>query len=241
MKKLLKLAGILGLCSLIAFNVPRLHRGYLINKVGSRVVKITNQDGNHGGTGFYVKAPSNNTVILTNAHVCGVAKDGIVYVQDESMDRAIPKKVLEQSGVTDLCVIEGDNSKSGLTLGSKPQMQERIYIIGHPRLLPNTLSEGDIITQMEIEVLDHVIEDSKDKCDLPKNTRKKVRMWIFEFEACLVHLQAYATNAIVQPGNSGSPVVNKYGNLVGVLFAGDSANWGYTVIYEDIINFLQPY
>jgi V8-like Glu-specific endopeptidase len=40
--------------------------------------------------------------------------------------------------------------------------------------------------------------------------------------ACFRSYQSYATTATTYPGNSGSPVVNKYGNIIGVLFAGSS-------------------
>ena len=40
--------------------------------------------------------------------------------------------------------------------------------------------------------------------------------------ACIRKYRSYSTTAVAYPGNSGSPVVNRYGNVIGVLFAGSS-------------------
>jgi hypothetical protein len=50
------------------------------------------------------------------------------------------------------------------------------------------------------------------------------------------------TNIPAFGGNSGSPVVNFWGHLTGVLYAGDnSVNWGILIPLESVIEFLKVY
>ena len=53
---------------------------------------------------------------------------------------------------------------------------------------------------------------------------------------------AYQTNMIMHPGNSGSPVVDKLGRVIGVAFAIDGrTNYGYIVNLQDLKDFLARY
>lgn len=50
------------------------------------------------------------------------------------------------------------------------------------------------------------------------------------------------TNLVIYPGASGSPVLNVYGNVVGVIFAGDKRSWwGYYVPLKQLKDLLRPY
>ncbi len=59
---------------------------------------------------------------------------------------------------------------------------------------------------------------------------------------CLRQLKSILTTLGIYPGNSGSPVVNKYGNLVGVVFAGNNqTNYGYVIPLKQVREFLSIY
>jgi hypothetical protein len=59
---------------------------------------------------------------------------------------------------------------------------------------------------------------------------------------CLeVTVGAYKTNILIRPGNSGSPVVDFWGNVVGIVFASDNYNWGSVVSYRDLEKFLSNF
>lgn len=231
----------LTIVSIMILKLPEYHYEYVRNVVSAKVVKITNFDKTSGGTGFHVRSPSGKTYILTNAHVCSIEKDGEVLVTDEN-EHSMIRKVIERSDFTDLCLVEGVPGTKGLLLGSEPKIGEIVAVIGHPKLMPTTVSRGEIIGQQEIDVIDHVIESKDDKCDLPKNRKDEMDFFFFRLPVCLIHIQAYLSNVVILPGNSGSPVVNFYGHVVAVAFAGDSqSNWGFFVTLKDVKKFLKKY
>ncbi len=58
-------------------------------------------------------------------------------------------------------------------------------------------------------------------------------------DVCMEEVLAYRTTAVSLPGNSGSPVVDYKGNVIGVLFAGDSeVHWGLVITLDDVRDFL---
>lgn len=227
----------------IAIQAPRMHYSYIRNHVKKNLFTITNPERTHGGTGFQVKAPSGKPYILTNAHVCGVGVDGNVSVTDEN-GNTIKLKIIESSNFTDLCVVEAYPGVEGLSIASNSNIGEIVYTVGHPKLYPTTLSQGEFIGVAEVEVLDHILKDKKDEetCKLPKNRIKEIDMFFFKLKACIIDIYANYSNIIILPGNSGSPTVNFYGNLVGVAFAGDNdAHWGLFITLNDIHKFLEKY
>lgn len=195
--------------------VPEYHYSYIRNKGSQAVVKITDPLEITGGTGFHIRTEKGNNYILTNGHICGLAKldpNGNVYVKNLEEDRLIPRKVIEVSNFADLCLVEGIPDSSVLTLGGKPSPGDELFVVGHPRLFPTTMTHGEYIGELIIDIFDYV------------NTK------------------IYLTNVNILPGNSGSPVLNKYGNVVGVAFASQRGdNWGLMVSIDEINKFLKHY
>lgn len=242
MHKLLKYCLSLILIVSLVFKLPEIHYNYIRSYVGNNVVKIVNKEGNHGGTGFHVRGKSGRTYILTNSHVCShIQENGLVNVADE-FGNIIPRRVLLDSDYTDLCLVEAMPGASGLFLGSGPSPGEIVAVVGHPKLMPLTVTRGEIIAEAEVQVMDHIIQNSDDKCDKPKNKIVKVNVFVFELDVCTVKIKANLSNVTILPGNSGSPVVNFFGNVVGVAFAGDSdSNWGSFVTLSDIKEILKAF
>lgn len=193
---------------------------YYRDYVGDAVVRIMNLEKSGGGSGFHVEAKSGKTYILTNAHVCEVATEGKLLVErnGEEMIRNIIK-VYEQH---DLCLIEAMPEPEGvLEIASSIDQGDDIVLVGHPGLRNLTLSQGEFIGQDIIEMINSKAL-KKEQC-----TGKWIEnpMFIFFYgrEAlCIESFVTSAISAVAYGGNSGSPVVNKYGNVVGVLFAGSS-------------------
>jgi S1-C subfamily serine protease len=247
----------------LAARAPEMHGQWLRSYVGSRVYTIRDNPKSGGGTGFAIKAPSGATYILTNDHVCGVSKDGQTVLVQNDEGLSMKRRILARADFTDLCLIEGIPGVEGLSLGSEPMIGQIVAAIGHPALMPITLSRGEIITATDIMILEGPIsfidQDGKEQqvpanrggitpeqCSLPKN---RIMNDILDFgffqikvKLCVIVTKgAYRTNMLIQPGNSGSPVVNFWGNVVGVVFAGDRQMWGIDVSQPDVKEFLKNY
>lgn len=239
-----KTAFICLLVCITALKGPEIHYDYIRNKVAKTTVLVTNPERTRGGSGSHVVAPSGKVYILTNAHVCALGKkDGIVFITDD-FGRTIPRRILEVSNFTDLCLVEPlPNYQGALKLGSEVRPGQIVASVGHPTLMPTTMSRGEIIGEKEVDVMDHVMNpfDTDDKCNLPKNKIIEVDTFFGPMKICVVHVKANLTTTIILPGNSGSPQVDFWGNLNGVFFAGNQANWGLSITLTDIKSFLKPY
>jgi len=222
LKKLKKLS--LGIaCAILSIYIGishiELHNSYLRNNVGSSVVQVLSPAGG-GGTGFAIKAASGNHFIVTNKHVCEGAVGGwMVIKQDEGLSPSF-KKVIYKDNRHDLCLLEGDKRLSPLNLGSHPNKGDFHYVVGHPGLRQLTVSQGEYIGYDTVRLIDSsAITRQSCRGQVYDLNAFEVLMFGREF-ICIRSFLSYASTAVVYPGNSGSPVVNKYGNVIGVLFAG---------------------
>lgn len=244
----------------VVMNAHQLKRNYIRNTVGPNVVKIVKTDDAGkvlgGGTGFMVKAPSGQKYLLTNAHVCEMMKgkpDINVQLQNGNI---ITRRIIEISNKTDLCLIEPLPNHDNLDLALWANIGETLTVVGHPALMPLTLEEGELIGSQEVEILEGIIGldrqmagdmymESEAECQKPKNKIKEIdTAWLGKLKLCLTVIQAHKVTAPVLGGNSGSPVVNQWGNVVGVLFASPGPmgnNWGLMITLSDIRNFLAAY
>lgn len=180
------------------------------------------------GTGFVTQRGDGREVVVTNSHVC--VNDG-----SHPMTNGEPLVVLRTDDGRDLTVLAYDpvNDLCALSI-PRTQIKEKplklaesaisdgevIFIYGHPSGGTAALRSGQFLNEMTIiyPIGDRglVVKNfPKVKCtDLPG-----MYAAVSELE-CIVTRKTTASELTVLPGNSGSPLFNKWGNVVGVL-------WGY--------------
>lgn len=237
----------------LSFKAPEFFDYVVRNHIGSRVYMLRQNVNSGGGTGFAVKAPSGRTFILTNDHVCESSKDGTLLATDDKGGSNV-MAILERSNITDLCLLTAPINVKGLEIAKdKPVLGQKLMAVGHPALYPLVVSYGVmVIEQNESVVLNKMSSYLDGTCNLPKN--KIEYMSKFNMSRDLEYPEyekgyfceaitklAYQTTITILPGNSGSPLLNMYGKVVGVIFANNASHafWGSAVSLHDIKEFLK--
>lgn len=226
------------LCAILVWSTPHLKDAHYRYVIGNQVVKIIGDTGT--GSGFHIKAPSGKTYILTNQHVCAVA-DKNQQLLVENSKKMVPRRVIAVYQKHDLCLIEAlPGEDNGLRMASSVTIGEDIVLIGHPSGRPLTLSKGEFVHKKFIPMVNLEIK-SQEECELIDG--KWLEGGFFMPSVCIEKISAFGISSPSYPGNSGSPVVNKWGNVVGVLFAGNRTqlNDSYMVPFHELKNFLKDY
>lgn len=236
----LRLMPIVLIAGLFTIYGPEIHRSLIRKYVGDKVVMI--KKGRSGGTGFYVEAPSGLSYILTNRHVCDLSKDGYLDVISFGKWERKARQIIKVHDQHDLCLVDGGLQRSGLDLSSNVRIGEEIGLVGHPKLQPLTVSRGELIGYRYIQIVTkYNVKPSECLYGKIKKVEGGFAALLGIKNYCIETLYSGQITAYSRGGSSGSPVVNFYGNLVGVLFAGNRTDQfeSFIVPLTEIKEFLQ--
>jgi S1-C subfamily serine protease len=241
---------------IVGFSVTegqQMHLKYLRNKVSKNVVMIKDVGAPNGGggTGFHVKAASGKTYILTNHHVCNVGKKEafpgkqmLIFKADGS---TAVRKIIATYDRNDLCLIEGVDGVSGLSVASDNTTGDIVSAVGHPHLRPITMTRGELAAESTAEFLWKTV-NNQSECkgynmySIPIPFELAMRYGTSDRYACIRKTDVMLTTVQVLPGSSGSPTVNYFGQIVGVVYLGMTENnWSGLVPLRDIKRFLSDY
>lgn len=228
------------LVSPLMFNL--IETDFIYNYKGKSVVTL--RQGRSGGTGFVVQNRYNQKYTLTNKHICRL-KDSLGYLTYETSDGKVGQvRVIDESRVHDLCILEAVPDLPALTLAKDVAIKEAVWLIGHPALRPLTLENGYLVDYLDISVLTYCNQEElakiikylevertsfKKDCSkfseecLARASRLLEIAKMVQAGFCAKTYRSGHINAIAYAGNSGSPILNKWGNVVGVLFAGSAS------------------
>lgn len=256
LKKVLKSMLALLVLVIIVETVPKIHYSFVRNVVGDSVVMLTNNlpgsgQGYGGGTGFHITAESGTTVVVSNRHVCMSGKaQGFMYGAVRGKTEYFKLKILELYSEADLCVLEPIEGISPLKLGSKPEEGKSVWVIGHPNLQPRTVTKGEVqgFEWMYITVGIVGFKGFTEKDCGYQNTKLVNVSLMFngypfkKIQMCVEKDMTTITTVPIYKGNSGSPVVDDFGNVVAVIFATESDGmWGRAISFTDLKNLLLKY
>lgn len=189
---------------------------------------LTAEDGS-GGTGFLVKTPVKGILILTNDHVCRFSLDGNINVFYAG--QKYPVRILVSYVKNDLCLVEAPSvAKTYFNIASSVTMGEQVYSIGHPVLGPLAVSLGELSGEtVEHVVVGRNVEPAN--CPAPYYTLEAainpILIIMGVVNRCIQNRPLYVSTIGILPGDSGSPAVNIWGNVVAIAV---SRNTGETSI-----------
>ena len=226
------------------FNSHDLHRRFIRSKVGNETVMIMNMDETAGGTGFYLNTP-HGIRLITNRHVCQLANaSGELKVKEEGKRLFTINKVIKINDTAhDLCMLDSKGHNSSLELANDVGIGDTTYIVGHPNLRPLVVQEGEIIEfKSESNIVSHIITPANPSCKWNK-IQQTIDLGVVKLKVKFCVIKDYVTRMamVAYGGNSGSALVNVYGRVVGVLFAGNEkvTNDSMAVSLEDLREFIK--
>jgi S1-C subfamily serine protease len=196
---------------------------------------ITNLKGNSGGTGVIVKSTSNESEVLTNAHVCEVVKNGGMVTTD--LKRAVVTSY-RVSQIHDLCLI---TVKSDLHVNTKiatspPETYSSAAVSGHPALLPTIVTRGHFGDHEVITIMTGMRQCTEEDA----NSELGILCMILGGIPIVKNFEAQIVSSTIMPGSSGSAVFNSNGEIAGMVFAGSNIlSYGHIVPQEYVQYFIE--
>jgi len=167
------------------------------------------------GSGFSINYKG-QSLVVTNKHVCNAGRrwHKYIYYKDAKGILHIGKEYLI-SKTHDVCIIKAKYVKHTLSIGSSTYSQQEIFILGHPWGNDLVIRKGYI-----------------------NGIQNKAFGWIG-----IRRVDVFFLNLVAYPGNSGSAIVNYWGQVVGILFAGRPGAWTetYAVPLKELIKELDKY
>lgn len=221
-------------------SLNNVHLAYL-RYLGKDTVLLRNSTG-AGASGFLIKGKSGKYHIMTNGHVCGLQENGKLLATYRGNTYVV--NVESKYPYNDLCSVSAPSTtNSALTVARSREYGESAYSIGHPLLEPLSVAVGELSGGVIISIVTGY-NIPKEQCSGPTyeivTDLGPMAAFFGIKSACVRHLEADASTISIQPGNSGSPIVNIYGHVIAVAFAAnESGTRSYTVPLSNLKKFME--
>jgi len=176
----------------------------VVSKVMASVVQVNVSSGNEQGIGSGVILSSDGK-ILTNNHVVSGAEQITVTLSD---GRTVNATVVKTDQSSDLAVIQaqGVSGLTAATLGDSGSVKvgDEVIAIGSPGGLQGTVTTG-IVSALDREVTVSASEGQQSPFPYSRNA-----------SGSTVTYHAIQTDASINQGNSGGPLFNAAGQVIGI-------------------------
>lgn len=162
------------------------------------------------GTAYQIEY-NNKKYLVTNHHVCESSVQMKVGYDKEVM---LDVDVLITDKENDLCIMSPVKPEGGLLLSTNINVFSEYYYMGFPSSI-KTRRKGSVEHKREMPFIEYYIYDPFEaiKCILEGNQVAAKN----EIAYCIKYHLRYLITAEAAPGASGSPVVDRYGNVIGTI------------------------
>lgn len=174
------------------------------------------KQGRTGGTGFKVLDASGNPTIVTNSHICALAKHGSLQIQHEADIGPTQGTVIVDVPEHDLCLVAMlDDGRPAMQLArSRPEIGDYVYTQGHGALERQWPRSGVVRGAKQLG-----LASRNEACDGPNEGRETFSNLFGEVEVCIATFDVIDVAMDIIGGCSGSPLFNDREEVVGVIFA----------------------
>ena len=199
----------------------------VVQRVLPAVVNVTTDisqasgSGQGVGTGFIVRSDG---VIVTNCHVVEAASKITVFTSDAN-PKQFNARVIGSDCLHDLAVLKIDaKDMPTVTLGNSADLAlgQRVVALGYALALEG----GPTVTSGIVSSLDRTITAQDPNCLVETCGTDQTR----------TYSNVIQTDAAINHGNSGGPLVNMQGQVVGINSAGDdnAQNIGFAIAIDSV-------
>lgn len=199
-----------------------------------KVVRV--DDHERGGTGFFVRRSNGALAGITNAHICKSEP----YMHLLIADKVHQVRIIQRDENLDLCQFFTPKNINllykGLPLSRKVKLGQTATVYGFQYLLHANPSHGYVASK---EVVEMPYEPKGKVChdgSKPIETLSAFGVVLM----CYKELPVYMTTLRIFPGNSGSPIADAYGKIIGIATISNTATqYGGMIGVEHIRKFLR--
>lgn len=223
------------LIGILVFGAGMLSRENKTAQITKATVMITRLT-NGGGTGVIYKSSKNESIILTNVHVCEAVKDGGVVNTSWGAKHLVTKYT--ESKLHDVCMVyvQADLGVNTKIASKNPEDNSPATTSGHPNLLPVTITKGFWADKRIIQVFMGVKPCTVEQTHDPELGQLCL---FFGGVPVLKTFDSRFVTTTIMAGSSGSAIYNESGEIGGLVFAGSGdLSYAFTVPYEFVSNFV---
>lgn len=229
----------------VVVNVDAIRSIYIsaLTEDSTFLIRNYRPDGGYAsGSGFHVKDENGVARFITNAHVCDIGHPPKLTAYNTASGKMYNVKFIKYSYKADICEMSIVPDAPALSLTGDLFRGQQIFVAGHPAGYNLFVSSGLVIDLSEnIDTYSSRVIGMK-TCN--KYGGKNIQIPVFDgflFNMKWVCVQKYntiQTSALIIEGSSGSPVVDIWGKVIGILHKKNKANWGLAVPAQKIYDFI---
>lgn len=189
-----------------------------------------------GGSGVILQSTKTASYILTNRHVCAIAKSGSLQIITNDRKKYDVEKY-KFSKKHDVCIakVTANLIYSTKLASERSSFGESITVSGHPYLYPNMVQKGHMSEDMTISIVTGFAE-----CEKKDYKNFRLCSWLGKLPI-ISRLESQTASVYVAGGNSGSAIFNEEGEITALVYAGRGRGLSPAILvpHEYIVKFLK--